>query len=103
MYKSRRGFLSAILKAGVAAAVLPSAVTYGRKWVKSKELYLCTTTVEHIPIPSMNFLPSLLDFMQEHMERERIRMSEEIRRFQDDFIRNKVFPTGMGNTVRLIA
>lgn len=29
---NRRSFLSSILKAGVAAAVLPSALTYARKW-----------------------------------------------------------------------
>lgn len=32
---NRRGFLSAILRAGVAAAVLPSAATYVRTWKKS--------------------------------------------------------------------
>ena len=32
---TRRGFLSQILKAGVAAAVLPAATTYARsKWIK---------------------------------------------------------------------
>lgn len=31
---NRRSFLSAILKAGVAAAVLPAATTYARRWVK---------------------------------------------------------------------
>jgi hypothetical protein len=31
---TRRGFLSQIIQAGVSAMILPSAVTYGRKWVK---------------------------------------------------------------------
>jgi hypothetical protein len=32
---NRRGFLTSILKAGVAAMVLPSAVTYARQWKKT--------------------------------------------------------------------
>lgn len=32
---NRRGFLGAMLKAGVSAMVLPSAATYARKWVTS--------------------------------------------------------------------
>ena len=32
---TRRGFLSQVLKAGVAAAILPAATTYARsKWIK---------------------------------------------------------------------
>lgn len=35
-----RSFLSTIIKAAIAPAILPSALTYGRKWVKDKELYI---------------------------------------------------------------
>lgn len=31
---NRRGFLSSMLRAGVGAAILPAAVTYGRRWIK---------------------------------------------------------------------
>ncbi len=43
---NRRGFLQSIIKAGVGAAILPSAVTYGRKWVKpsNSNLYLLSGT-----------------------------------------------------------
>lgn len=34
---NRRGFLSGIIKAGVAAAILPPALTYARKWVKPSD------------------------------------------------------------------
>ncbi len=37
---NRRGFLSSILKAGVGAMILPSALTYQRNWIKSTDLYL---------------------------------------------------------------
>ena len=37
---NRRSFLSALLKAGVAAAVLPAATTYARRWVKERGLIL---------------------------------------------------------------
>lgn len=32
---NRRGFLGAMLKAGVGAMLLPSATTYARRWVES--------------------------------------------------------------------
>lgn len=35
---NRRGFLQAILRAGVAAAILPSALTYKRKWKQVESL-----------------------------------------------------------------
>jgi hypothetical protein len=39
---NRRGFLTSILKAGVAAMVMPSAVTYARQWKlpASRELFI---------------------------------------------------------------
>lgn len=32
---NRRGFLTQLLKAGVGAAILPSATTYARRWVRT--------------------------------------------------------------------
>lgn len=36
---NRRGFLDSILKAGVGAMILPSAVTYARAWKRSRYLW----------------------------------------------------------------
>lgn len=52
---NRRGFLGAMLKAGVSAMVLPTATTYARKWVKSDSLFLLgdfEQFLEPIPWPS---------------------------------------------------
>lgn len=37
---NRRGFLDSILKAGVGAMILPTAVTYARTWKRSKYIWL---------------------------------------------------------------
>lgn len=48
---NRRGFLQAVLKAGIAAAILPSAVTYTRRWVKTPERCLYGINPEWIDAP----------------------------------------------------
>lgn len=37
---NRRGFITAMLKAGVAAAVLPIATTYARTWRRTEALWV---------------------------------------------------------------
>lgn len=59
---SRRGFLDSILKAGVSAMIMPSAVTYaGRVWKKRTPYSLL---YEHeFEYTHIRFLPSLQDFL----------------------------------------
>lgn len=47
-----RSFLSTIIKAAIAPAILPSALTYGRKWVKqnSTDIILVNDYSYVIPI-----------------------------------------------------
>lgn len=47
---NRRNFLSSILKAGIGAAILPSAVTYARKWIKTETLFIPQWTQEEIEL-----------------------------------------------------
>jgi hypothetical protein len=37
---NRRGFLNKVLRSGVAAAILPSALTYSRQWVITDGVYV---------------------------------------------------------------
>lgn len=37
---NRRGFLSSILSSGIAFSVLPPSVTYARKWVKPRSIFV---------------------------------------------------------------
>ena len=55
---NRRSFLSAILKAGVAAAILPSAVTYARKWKISKESTLLIPIKYGVDVGSFGYITS---------------------------------------------
>jgi hypothetical protein len=47
---NRRGFLSSILKAGIACAILPSALTYERRWVRTDSgIYIKNIRFSQLP------------------------------------------------------
>lgn len=79
MNNTRRGFLTDLIKLGVGCAILPSAVTYGRKWIKTDTIY--TMRWEGIT-PPLYFLPSFQDFLL--------------------YDKKKIWPEGMGDTMRKV-
>lgn len=56
---NRRNFLTTLAQAAAAFTILPSAVTYERKWRKDGALYTCEIIDPYPPGPHM--YPLLLD------------------------------------------
>ena len=66
----RRQFIGNILKAAAGFSVLPSALTYTRKWHKTQEsLWVPNPEWIHAEYESkmMYFLPSFADFIQKQV------------------------------------
>lgn len=55
---NRRSFLSSIIQAGAAAAILPAAVTYARHWKRTKAGLV-------VPIPVARYLATVVSSLRD--------------------------------------